>query len=77
VEIWGDFRLELEGLIDAGENRVVSLWHESGRAKRSGALMSEAGATVFTLDGGLIASVLVSVDREGVLASLGLAAGSG
>ncbi len=77
VEIWAEFRLELEELIDAGENRVVSLWHESGRARRSGALMSEAGATVFTLDGGLIAAVLVSVDREGVLASLGLAAGSG
>ncbi len=77
MEIWDEFQLEFEELIDAGENRVVSLWHESGRAKRSGALMSEAGATVFTLEDGLIAAVLVSVDREGVLASLGLAAGSG
>ncbi len=39
--------------------------------------MSEAGVTVFTLADGLIVAVLVSVDREGVLASLGLAAGSG
>lgn len=77
LEIWGDFRMEFEQLIDAGENRVVSFWHESGRAKRSGALMSEAGITVFTLADGEIAAVLVSVDREGVLASLGLAAGSG
>jgi ketosteroid isomerase-like protein len=77
VEIWEEFLLEFEELIDAGEGRVLSLWHESGRAKRSGALMSEAGATVFTLDGGVIAKVLVSVDRAGVLASLGLAAGSG
>ena len=73
VEIWDDFRLEFGDLIDAGGDRVVSLWSESGRAKRSGALMSETGATVFTLAGGEIAAVLVSVDREGVLAGLGLA----
>ena len=77
LEIWDEFQLEFEELIDAGEEHVVSLWHERGRAKQSGALMSEAGATVFTLKDGLIAAVLVSVDREGVLASFGLAAGSG
>jgi ketosteroid isomerase-like protein len=75
LEIWDDFRLEFEELIDAGESRVVSLWHESGRAKLSGALMSEAGATVFTLADGHIVAVLVSIDREGVLASLGLSTG--
>jgi ketosteroid isomerase-like protein len=73
LEIWGEFHLELEELVDAGEDRVVSLWNERGRAKQSGALMSETGATVFTLADGLIAAVLVSVDREGVLAGLGLA----
>ncbi len=57
-----------------GNVEIVRLHLE---ARRSGALMSEAGATAFTRDGGLIAAVLVIVDREGVLTSLGLAAGSG
>ena len=74
LEIWEDYRMQREGLIDAGGETVVSLWSESGRAKRSGAPISERGATVFTLSGGLISAVLVSVDREGVLAGLGLAA---
>ena len=75
VEIWDEFQLEFEELIDAGDDRVVSLWQERGRAKRSGALMSENGATVFTLAGGEIVDVLVSIDREAVLARL--ARGSG
>jgi ketosteroid isomerase-like protein len=77
VEIWDEFHLELGEVIDAGEGRIVSLWHERGRAKRSGALMSEDGATVFRLEDGLIVSVLVSVDPEGVLAGLGLTRGRG
>jgi ketosteroid isomerase-like protein len=77
LEIWDEFTVQFEELLDAGDDRVLSLWHESGRAKLSGALMSEAGATVFTLADGLIAKVLVSLDREAMLASLGLAAGGG
>jgi ketosteroid isomerase-like protein len=73
LDIWDEFRLDFGELIDAGGSRVVSLWHESGRAKRSGATISEDGATVFTLADGRISAVLVSVDREGVLAGLGLA----
>jgi ketosteroid isomerase-like protein len=74
LEIWDEYELQRGELIDAGEHRVVSLWSESGRARQSGALISEEGATVFTLAGGLISKVLVSVDTEGVLARLGLTA---
>ena len=73
LEIWDEYQMERGRVIDAGGERVVSLWRESGRARRSGAPISEEGATVFTIAGGRISSVLVSVDREGVLAGLGLA----
>ena len=71
-EIWDEYRLELGELIDADADTIVSLWWETGRARQSGAVMSQEGITVFTLSGGLIASVLVSVDRKGVLPALGL-----
>ncbi len=76
LEIWDEYRMERGPVIDAGGERVVSLWRESGRARRSGAPISEEGATVFTITGGQISSVFVSVDREGVLAGLGLASDS-
>jgi ketosteroid isomerase-like protein len=77
LEIWDEYRMERGRVIDAGGDRVVSLWRESGRARRSGAPIAQEGATVFTIADGQIRSVLVSVEVEGVLAGLGLAADSG
>jgi ketosteroid isomerase-like protein len=77
LEIWDEYVLDTEEPIDAGEGVVLSLWHESGRAKHSGALIAEPGATVFTLRDGSITKVLVSLDRAGVLAGLGLDPGGG
>jgi ketosteroid isomerase-like protein len=73
VNAWDDYALETEEWLDAGGDRVVSLWHESGRAKQSGTPIAQEGATVFTVRDGLISSVRVSVDRASTLAETGLA----
>jgi ketosteroid isomerase-like protein len=75
VGAWDEYTLETEDWLDAGGDRVVSLWREKGRAKQSGTPTAQEGATVFTLRDGLISSVRVSVDRARTLAETGLAPG--
>jgi ketosteroid isomerase-like protein len=72
VSTWEQWRFEVERYIDAGDDRVVVLWHESGHAKGSGIAMSEAGVTVTTILNGMIISSVLSLDRKRVLADLGL-----
>ena len=69
---WEAWTLDFEQFLDAGDGRVVMLWRERGRAKGSGAEMSQEGATVVTVRDGLVVSVVVDVDRRGTLAALGL-----
>jgi ketosteroid isomerase-like protein len=70
---WIDWRVEVEGYLDAGDGRVVVLWRESGRAKASGAKMAQEGATVTTVRDGMVVSFVASLDRQGTLKSVGLA----
>jgi ketosteroid isomerase-like protein len=72
TQTWSDWELENERYIDAGAGRVVVLWRETGRARASGALISQEGATVLTLRDGMIVSALISIDRRRTLAALGL-----
>lgn len=72
VHTWTNWKLEVERCIEAGDDRVVVLWREEGQAKASGVPMSEAGVTVTTLRDGLIISSVLSLDRERVLAELGV-----
>jgi ketosteroid isomerase-like protein len=72
-EIWDEYELKFGDVVDASPDKVVALWSESGRARQSGAFLSQDGATVFTLADGVITHVLVSVDPHGVLARLGVA----
>jgi ketosteroid isomerase-like protein len=69
---WDGWEMEVERYIDAGENRVVVLWHERGRARASGVQLSEAGVTVVTLKDGLIVAMKVGLDRARTLGALGL-----
>jgi hypothetical protein len=70
---WSDWTLDFERILDAGGGRVVVLWREHGRAKGSGAEMSQEGATVLTVLEGRVVSIVVEVDRRDALTAVGLA----
>jgi ketosteroid isomerase-like protein len=70
---WSDWSIEVERYFDLGDDRVAFTWSESGRAKGSGMPMSQEGITVVTVRDGLVASMVVSVDRKRTLALLGVA----
>jgi len=70
---WSEWKMDVEGVLDAGDGRIAVLWRERGRAADSGAVLSQEGVTVITVRGGLVVSAVVEVDRRGTLATLGLA----
>jgi ketosteroid isomerase-like protein len=72
VEEWDDYELETERVLQGSEGRVAMLFHERGRARGSGLPIAQAGITVFTLRGGLIAEIRPRLDRERALKELGL-----
>jgi ketosteroid isomerase-like protein len=69
---WEDWEMDVERYIDAGDDRVLVLWNERGRAKGSGVPLSLAGATVCTLRDGMVWAMVVSVDRPSALRAVGL-----
>jgi ketosteroid isomerase-like protein len=69
---WSDWRQDVERYIDAGDDRVVLLWRETGRAMGSGVPVSQQGATVVTIREGMIVSAVISLNRDQTLAALGL-----
>jgi ketosteroid isomerase-like protein len=71
---WDEYEMQIERCIQARDERVLLLWHERGRAKGSGVTASESGVSVFTLREGMIASVVVHLDRRAVLQAWGLPA---
>jgi ketosteroid isomerase-like protein len=64
---WEDWELEIERLLDAGEDRVVYFWHERGRGRASGAPMEQSGATVVVLRDGRIVSFTAYIDPNEAL----------
>jgi ketosteroid isomerase-like protein len=72
VEEWDEYELQTERVLQASAGRVAVLFHERGRARASGLPIAQAGVTVFTLRGGLIAEIRPRVDRERALTELGL-----
>jgi ketosteroid isomerase-like protein len=70
---WTDWELGVERILDAGDGHVVVMWREHGRAKGSGAEMTQEGATVVTVRDGKVVSVVVEVDRKQALSAVGLA----
>jgi ketosteroid isomerase-like protein len=72
VEEWDEYELQIERVLHASEGRVAVLFHERGRARGSRLPIAQAGVTVFTLRGGLIAEIRPRTDRERALTELGL-----
>jgi ketosteroid isomerase-like protein len=72
VGAWSEWSIELERYLDVGDDRVAFLWQERGTAKGSGVAMSLKGISVVTLRDGVVVSMVAHVDRERVLADLGL-----
>jgi ketosteroid isomerase-like protein len=60
-----------EELIDAGE-KVVLVWSHGGKGRTSGIETEDGGATVFTVEGGLISHARVFADRADALEAAGL-----
>ena len=71
MEEFDDFWFTSEDFIDAGD-RVVLLWRQGGVGKASGIRVENEGATVFSLEEGLINHAQVYTDRGKALEAAGL-----
>ena len=70
--MWSDYRFEMEDLLDAGD-KVVLLYHQSGRSKTSGVVLEERAGWVYTLSEGKIVRVEMFQDRPLAFRAAGLA----
>jgi ketosteroid isomerase-like protein len=70
---WAHWEVEIERVLDAGEDKVLYLWHERGSGKGSGVPMDQTGATVVTVRAGRIVHLRAYVDRAAAYAAAGLA----
>ena len=73
-EAWEDARSEVEGLIDAGGDRIAAIVRVRGRGKGSGLEAELSLIEVMTLRGGLLARLVAFDDRSQALAELGVSA---
>jgi ketosteroid isomerase-like protein len=71
---WEAWEMRIERCLDLGDDRVLVLWNERGRAGGSGVALTEEGVSVFTLREGMIVRVDVRLDRRRTLEALGLRA---
>ena len=69
---WERHSLEVEDYLDAG-NRVVVLWHEVGRGKRSGVEVETRTAVIYTVRDDEVIEVQGYMDRRQALEAVGLA----
>jgi ketosteroid isomerase-like protein len=67
---WERHSLEAEDYLDAGD-RVVVLWHEVGRGKRSGVEVETRTAVVYTVRGDEVVEVQGYMDRRQALEAVG------
>jgi ketosteroid isomerase-like protein len=70
-EVFGDFRMQPEELIDLGDRLLVFV-RLRGRAKMSGIPLNEPMTHVYSYRGGRIAEMHVYVDRNEALKAVGL-----
>ena len=75
-EVWEEFRLEPEKLVEAGD-RVVALVRAVGRGRQSGLEIDDRVAVTFTFRDGKVARVRADPDRSEALKAAGLASGAG
>jgi ketosteroid isomerase-like protein len=71
-ELIEDFVIEIEEIVEAGEDRVVVLVHEHGRGRGSQVGIEQHLAHVWTIRDGRAVAIEAFVDREDGLAAAGL-----
>src|ERR671930_2384698 len=69
-ESWGSLELEIEELIDAGDE-VISVVRQHGRGRLSGAEVEQGFAQVWALRDGKIIRMTMYPDRESALEAAG------
>jgi ketosteroid isomerase-like protein len=72
TEDFEGWEVELEQLIDAGEDRVVGLLSQSARGRASGVPVEMNLAVVYELDGGRVVRVRNYLDHDEALEAAGL-----
>jgi ketosteroid isomerase-like protein len=72
TEQFDEFRFELEDVLNAGDERVVLLFHIYGRGKGSGAVFEERPAWVQTIRDGKVMRIEAYLDRGEALKAVGL-----
>jgi ketosteroid isomerase-like protein len=72
LSAWDDFRAEPKEFIEAGTNVVVVLNRIHARGKGSGAEVRADTASVWTLDGGKVARLVLYWDTDKALEAVGL-----
>lgn len=72
MEVWGDLRLALDDVVDAGHGRVVVLFRQSGTAAASGVALEEAMAMINEFAGGRLVRQTYWRDQRAALRSAGL-----
>jgi ketosteroid isomerase-like protein len=72
TEQFDEFRFEFEDVLDAGDERVVLLFHVHGRGKDSGAVFEEHPAWIQTIRDGKAVLIEAFLDRGEALTAAGL-----
>jgi ketosteroid isomerase-like protein len=72
MEVWGDLRLTLDDVVDAGHGRVVVLFRQSGTAAASGVALEEPLAMINEFAGGRLVRQTYWRDQQAALQSVGL-----
>jgi ketosteroid isomerase-like protein len=72
TEDFKEWSFRIERLIDAGENRVVALMHQSGTGKGSGAPVDLHHGCVFELEDGRITRMRIYGTTKEALEAAGL-----
>jgi hypothetical protein len=71
-ESWAEFRAEVEGILDAGDDRYVVLLRFIARGRSSGITMQLRGAHLHTLREDLVYRLRGFADQEEALRAAGL-----
>ena len=72
MEPWEEVRREPEEIIDLGGDRVLVLFHTTGRGKGSGIEVEGRGGDLLTIREGRLVSWLAYPDQAQALAAAGL-----
>jgi ketosteroid isomerase-like protein len=69
---WEAFRMEVEELIDAGNDNVIGIERHTGRGRGSGIPLAEQYGSVFTLHGGKVTRIVWFPSRDQAVEAAGL-----